>query len=906
MTATTSLKHLWASAFITLALCFGVAFNAHAEDQGGNGDPQIEQATSTDGEHGVSGIGGTVGTGNAQASTTINNDLNTTTVNPDKPGELNGSGVNSTASSTGELGSFSTTSALTGQNTAEGGEGLATVITGNATATANVVSKVNTNVFNSRGIFFFLNQLFGKALDLTKLDLSFFFRDISTTTDSHGCTILTCANGSHILAQDTNTATVTNSVIVRADTGSNTATTEGQGDDKDALIKTGYAYAAANLINFVNTNIINSNFLILAFNNFGPMHEDITLPSPDFFKKLFNAGGSAPQLNGSSVGINASNTAALLGTTTVTADTGDNVASSTGEGHGNVLTGDAYSSANVANYENTNYIGGTSVVFTFNVWGDFSGIIKDLPEQLIALTTPGHQNFDGSWAPGSISIVSPNAQCSDEIDNDADGLVDSADPKCHVDNHASDPTSYDRFGMSESVGQCSDGKDDDEDGFVDEVDPGCHYKFDMDREYYPNAREKSGGVFNGSNLLVSATSTAHVENNVNVSATTGGNYAETASGTAQVITGDAYAIANVLNFINTNIVEHNLIFGLFNIFGDFSGNIKFGDTGLGEAVDNFDETVVVTPPSSGGGSGGGSSGGGSTFKVAKSSGGGAAAVDKSASGDPQIKVTKTASVKKATAPVIVDYKVVVENNKMAGNAYNGVLTDTLTDPFGGVMLKRSWDLGTIVPGDNITLTYSVEFGATSSLGVYKNTARVDAVLQDGKHAVSAQGSMNVNITAGGVVLGESTDECPALITTFLRRGSAGNEVSKLQTFLNLQGSHLPVTGMFGPMTEAAVKVFQRTYATEILAPAGLSQPTGNVYAGTQRKINSLGCGGVNPVAIAPMYSAPKVAAAPAAPVQKPAGIFKTKTVADLQPAPAPATTSITKTTWNWLSNLLPF
>src|SRR5690349_20050116 len=39
--------------------------------------------------------------------------------------------------------------------------------------------------------------------------------------------------------------------------------------------------------------------------------------------------------------------------------------------------------------------------------------------------------------------------CSDFIDNDGDGLIDTLDPQCHTDGDASNPGSWDEFGTSE-------------------------------------------------------------------------------------------------------------------------------------------------------------------------------------------------------------------------------------------------------------------------------------------------------------------------------------------------------------------------------------------------------------------------------------------------------------------------
>ncbi|MEK7068559.1 MAG: hypothetical protein AAB964_01955, partial [Patescibacteria group bacterium] len=302
-----NMSSFWVGLLLALTISFGAAYFAHAEDgQNGGADantPQTEVATSTDGTGGQSGVGGTVITGDATASTSVDNELNTnsvsisqncaaaTSTDPtpeelcDNPGqETNSSTITASTTNQGELGSAASSSATTGANAAEGDDGLATVVTGDALATANVINVINTNLFNSEGLILFINQLFGGGLDLRAYDLSYFFRGspgASPTTNANGnpqCTLLTCLNSSSLNVLNTNNATVTNDVIVRAGTGDNTATTSGQGTDADAEIDTGDAYAAANVINLVNTNFINSSYLLLAFNKFGDLNEDIILP----------------------------------------------------------------------------------------------------------------------------------------------------------------------------------------------------------------------------------------------------------------------------------------------------------------------------------------------------------------------------------------------------------------------------------------------------------------------------------------------------------------------------------------------------------------------------------------------------------------------------------------------------
>lgn len=94
----------------------------------------------------------------------------------------------------------------------------------------------------------------------------------------------------------------------------------------------------------------------------------------------------------------------------------------------------------------------------------------------------------------SVSTAPPESggpACSDRTDNDGDGLIDAADPGCHTDGNASNPSSYNPNDTSEADraptsgagsptggengrAQCSDNRDNDGDGRIDERDPGCH------------------------------------------------------------------------------------------------------------------------------------------------------------------------------------------------------------------------------------------------------------------------------------------------------------------------------------------------------------------------------------------------------------------------------------------------
>jgi large repetitive protein len=113
--------------------------------------------------------------------------------------------------------------------------------------------------------------------------------------------------------------------------------------------------------------------------------------------------------------------------------------------------------------------------------------------------------------------------------------------------------------------------------------------------------------------------------------------------------------------------------------------------------------------------------------------------------------------------------------------------------------------------------------------------------------------LGASIGPSGQVLGASTsglpEGCNALLNTYMRMGKKNNseaEVKLLQQFLNDNiEANLPITGMFGPMTDKAVRNFQSANAEEVLKPWGLNKPTGFVYKTTQRWINLMFCKSLN-------------------------------------------------------------
>ena len=114
-----------------------------------------------------------------------------------------------------------------------------------------------------------------------------------------------------------------------------------------------------------------------------------------------------------------------------------------------------------------------------------AGLIEELNED----------NNCGGWTTFTVTDELPTKgdkpECSDALDNDADGLIDALDPVCHVDGDLN--KEYLPEYTSESVvsKECNDTIDNDTDGLIDALDPVCHVDGDLEKEYTPNYDSES-------------------------------------------------------------------------------------------------------------------------------------------------------------------------------------------------------------------------------------------------------------------------------------------------------------------------------------------------------------------------------------------------------------------------------
>ncbi|KND52019.1 MAG: hypothetical protein ABA06_02020 [Parcubacteria bacterium C7867-001] len=190
---------------------------------------------------------------------------------------------------------------------------------------------------------------------------------------------------------------------------------------------------------------------------------------------------------------------------------------------------------------------------------------------------------------------------------------------------------------------------------------------------------------------------------------------------------------------------------------------------------------------------------------------------------------------------------------------NGTATRTFSS-----LTPGSYDVGEVVPeGWDLSSASCSDESDPESIGLSAGET-VTCTFTNTKESNDTPNTPGFTNGSGGKKKGSSTGsvlgaatQCGPLLSTFMGLGRQNDttEVKELQQFLNdHMGSGLPITGFFGPLTDAAVRAFQLKYMDDVLAPwVGLpnsgipakTHPTGYVYKTTQRMINNIYCSTLN-------------------------------------------------------------
>lgn len=385
-----------------------------------------------------------------------------------------------------------------------------------------------------------------------------------------------------VIASSTNIATVESSATTTAETGENVINGEA------ATIVTGDGFAVANVVNIVNTNILNSDGFIQFFTALGLSTLDVrnlfTVFETD---TALSTAPCAQSLCGSNGVVNettTNNTATINNSIIVRSNTGEN----TIDGSGNIVTGDAYAAANIFNLSNINITDSNYLLVSINNLGDLDGDIvlptAALLEQFFA--NAGVTNFQSNT--NNTAVINNSVEVVAETgENESNGgTITTGDAQSSL--AITNKVNQNEIGGSSFLillrvhGNWS--------GDIYGLPDNLLWSENSNGVTIYDPKGLVSGPASNGGISASTTNVATINNNISVFALTGDNKIGNDSG-GQITTGDAYAAASVTNLANLNIFSQNWALLIFDIFGDWGGNITFGrpDLWLGVKATSDDE-----------------------------------------------------------------------------------------------------------------------------------------------------------------------------------------------------------------------------------------------------------------------------------------------------------------------------
>lgn len=487
----------------------------------------------------------------------------------------------------------------TGSQTQNGTVGGTTINTGDATNTAGLVTSGNGNTSVAPSISSGVNNT-GPSVGVLNTDNG------SNSTNSGAV-----SSASTSTTDQNNSAQVSNNLSQTTITGQNSASDNTGGD---VVITSGDALTTGTVINSLNTNL--SGVSVAEFNVDENQRGDLVL---DFAAgcisgcgtgdvKVANTGNGTDSTNTASADVNNTNNtsqfneADIANNMTLVADTGNNIASDNTNGDSSINTGDANVVANVLTFANNNIAGGNVVYTVVNVAEDLIGNIVMSKEYIEAA--------GGCFECGGGDVLAANTgngtgstNTSDVAQNNTNNTFQTNDANIEnnliIDATTSNNQVSDNTNGNNSI-QTGDANVDAQvlnvansnvaggvwwlvlvneagnwvgkivgspDGTNMAGSSGTEFTVDENGDVVATNSGNGSGSTNTADASVSNTNNTtqdnkiNLVNNVNLTANTGGNKAsDNTGGASQIQTGDANVVANIVNFVNNNIVGEGKLF----------------------------------------------------------------------------------------------------------------------------------------------------------------------------------------------------------------------------------------------------------------------------------------------------------------------------------------------------------
>lgn len=486
-----------------------------------------------------------------------------------------------------------------GGATSNGNVGDTTLTTGDATNSTTMSNTGNTNIAGSGagccgGSASVVNDNNGAHSDNSAS---------ATTTNNNN----TGQANSASVANNLNSATVTGQNSTSFNTGNST-------------INTGDANTTATLYNDINSNLAGAS--VSEFNIIDDHNGDYIL---DFGANcILGCSGSGMDVSNTDNGAGSENNASstttnnntldqendgtLINNLDLTSNSGDNHASFNNNGDSSINTGDANVSANVVNFLNNN-LGGNVILGVVNIFGDLVGDIL-LPEGFIencqncgsgsvansnngahstnnasSTTTSNENTFQNNDASieNNLILSAESGDNSSSLNTGGASAIDTGDTR--VDANLLNIANMNIAGgdwllviVNEGgrwIGKILGAPD----GANFAGTSGTEFVVDEYGNIYVSNTDNGAGSQNSAsstttnNTTVTQDNNAHVVNNLNLAANTGGNSSSyNTGGDSTITTGDAQVIANLVNFVNNNITGGKLVVAVVNIFGSWTGD----------------------------------------------------------------------------------------------------------------------------------------------------------------------------------------------------------------------------------------------------------------------------------------------------------------------------------------------
>lgn len=450
-------------------------------------------------------------------------------------------------------------------------------------------------------------------------------------------------NTNTVSTTDTDSTTVNNSSDDTTDITGDVSTGENTNSQNtgNTGITTGNANAGVTQVKSDNTAVKDGNVLLSNTAQKGDVTGDLVI-GVNGASSLVGEDGKVKsvQATNSSTGSNSDNSVDISTTTneitevqndgiinnnvTLSVATGDNHADQN-TGNADVTTGNANASASLVNLLNTTVENGNILVSTTDVYGDVQGDIRlpDFNQLATILTGSGPIAVDatntntGSNSNNTIDVtvndtnnttVNSTATVdttitadaitgqNDSLENTGGAAITTGDASIQASNVSLTNTTVKDASLGIVIVNALNRFI----GFLIGSDNVATPLSEEETLTYVNAQNKNTGsdsdntisVTNNNTETTNITNDATITNNIDASANTGRNTTNKNTGKGTIATGDANVAASAVNVANTTVKNGNLAVYIINIFGNFLGNVFFGDTELALPYDTSSNIAV--------------------------------------------------------------------------------------------------------------------------------------------------------------------------------------------------------------------------------------------------------------------------------------------------------------------------